>query len=226
VPENAFLSLDDPARYAATVLAETLESRGVRVAGGVATSAAPLPPDLRALASVSSPPLREIVRQINQPSHNLRAEILLRLLGLRARGEGSARAGLASALEFLARHGVPTDGLDLRDGCGLAPTNLVTARALALLLVTMRHHVYAQDFVESLPLAGSEGTLRRRFRGTPVEGRLRAKTGYMSHTTTLAGYLPTRDDELAVVILLNHDTQEPAAAQAAVDALVLAIAER
>ncbi len=96
--------------------------------------------------------------------------------------------------------------------------------SLALLLVAMRHHAYAQDFFESLPLAGREGTLRNRLRGTPAEGRVRAKSGFMRHTFSLAGYLTTRRDEpLAFAILLNNHTGAPADAYATINDLVLAL---
>jgi D-alanyl-D-alanine carboxypeptidase/D-alanyl-D-alanine-endopeptidase (penicillin-binding protein 4) len=226
-PEDLFISVEDPARFAATVFAETLEARGIRVRGPVTTSTDPLPSGLRTLAAVKSAPMAEIVRQTNQPSHNLRAEMLLRLIGQRAKGEGSAKAGLASEGEFLTRLGVPTAGFSLHDGCGLAEANLVTAHGLVALLAAMDRHPQARPFRESLPLAGSEGTLRRRLKGTPAEGRLRAKSGFMRHTFALAGYAMTsRDEPIAFAILLNHHTGDTATALAAIDEIAAALVAR
>lgn len=226
-PEDLFISVEDPARFAATVFAETLEARGIRVRGPVTTSADPLPSGLRILAALKSAPLAEIVRQTNHPSHNLRAEMLLRLVGQRVKGEGSAKAGLAAEGEFLTRLGVPLAGFSLHDGCGLADADLVTAHGLVALLAAMDRHPHARVFREGLPLAGSEGTLRRRFKGTPAEGRLRAKSGFMRHTFALAGYATTpRDEPIAFAILLNHHTGDTAAALAAIDEIAALLVAR
>jgi serine-type D-Ala-D-Ala carboxypeptidase/endopeptidase (penicillin-binding protein 4) len=217
-PENLYVSLEDPARFAATAFAETLEAHGIRVRGPVETSSAPLPTGTRVVAEIASPPMAEIVRQVNQPSHNLRAEMLLRLVGLRVRGEGSAQAGLAAVNDFLVRQGVPLSGWAQRDGCGLAEANLVTADGLVALLTSMSRHPYAAAFKDSLPLAGVDGTLKRRFLGTPSEGRVRAKSGALRQTFTLAGYAMGRRDRVFVfAILLNHFTGDSAQVHTAIN---------
>jgi len=223
--KDLFVALEDPARYAATVFEETLAGRGVRVRDGVATSTDPLPPGTRRLAGMASPPMGEILKQINQPSHNLRAEMLLRLLGWRVRGEGSAEAGIEAVKEFLERSSVPTQGFDIRDGSGLSDTNLVTVHGLVTLLAAMHRHPYSQAFESSLPVAGRSGTLKGRLRGTIAEGRVRAKSGSLRHTFALAGYLTTRRNQpLAFAILLNNHTGESSAAYAAINDMVVALA--
>ena len=225
--ESLFVSVEDPARFAATVFAETLEARGIRVRGPVETSSAVLPPDTRTLATLTSPPMSEMVKQVNQPSHNLRAEMLLRLVGQRMRGEGSAEAGLAATRDFLSRQGVPLDGWALRDGCGLADSNLVTASGLVTLLTSMHRHQYAVAFQDSLALAGVDGTLKRRFQGTRVEGHLRAKSGAIRQTYTLAGFATTRRGEtLVFAILLNHFAGDSAIAYAAINDICDALVAR
>lgn len=217
-PENLFISMEDPARFAATVFGETLETRGMRVRGPVETSSAALPPETRVLATLSSPPMSEMIRQVNQPSHNLRAEMLLRLVGQRARGEGSAQAGLAGVTDFLTRQGVTLDGWVLHDGCGMASSNLVTARGLVDLLTSMKRHPHASALEDSLALAGVDGTLKRRFQGTRAEGRLRAKSGAIRQTYTLAGYATGRRGETYVfAILLNHFSGDGASALTAIN---------
>jgi D-alanyl-D-alanine carboxypeptidase/D-alanyl-D-alanine-endopeptidase (penicillin-binding protein 4) len=168
--------------------------------------------------------MSEIVRQVNQPSHNLRAEMLLRLIGLRVRGEGSAEAGLGAVTDFLTRQGVPLEGWALSDGCGLDDSNLVTARGLGTLLTSMNRHQYATAFKDSLALAGVDGTLKRRFLGTPSERRLRAKSGAIRQTYTLAGYASGRRGETIVfAILLNHFAGDSALAYAAINDICDAI---
>lgn len=223
-PENLFVSMEDPARFATTVFGETLEAHGIRVRGPIETSSATLPEATRVLATLTSPPVSEIVRQVNQPSHNLRAEMLLRLVGLRVRGEGSAQAGLAAVTDFLTRQGVGLEGWALHDGCGMADSNLVTASGLATLLTSMSRHPSAAAFSDSLALAGVDGTLKHRFLGTSSEGRLRAKSGAIRQTHTLAGYASGRRGETVVfAILLNHFGGDSAVAYGAINDICDAI---
>ena len=105
--------------------------------------------------------MAEIVRVVNKESQNLHAEMLLRLVGLKLKGEGSAQKGHQAIAEFLTRLGVPAEDWELRDGSGLARTDLVTPRGLAALLVAMDAHPEAAAFRASLPVAGVDGTLAK-----------------------------------------------------------------
>jgi D-alanyl-D-alanine carboxypeptidase/D-alanyl-D-alanine-endopeptidase (penicillin-binding protein 4) len=169
------LAVEDPARYATTTFASVLQAKGIRVTGDVLTSRAPLPPALRVLAVHEGPALAELVRQVNKESLNVHAEALLRLVGLRARGEGSVENGIDAAFEILARLGVPTEGWVISDGSGLARSDLATPAGLATLLVAMDRHPHAAVFRESLPVAGVDGTLERRLHGA-AQRRIVAKT--------------------------------------------------
>jgi D-alanyl-D-alanine carboxypeptidase/D-alanyl-D-alanine-endopeptidase (penicillin-binding protein 4) len=111
----------------------------------------------------------------------------------------------------------------LSDGCGLARSNLVTASGLAALLVAMDRHPQAAVFRQSLAIAGVDGTLERRLRG--ARGRIQGKTGTLANASALAGYLTTRSgDRLAFAILLDNHAGGAREAQAAIDAVALALA--
>ncbi|HXY38933.1 MAG TPA: D-alanyl-D-alanine carboxypeptidase/D-alanyl-D-alanine-endopeptidase, partial [Vicinamibacteria bacterium] len=199
------VAVEDPARFAVTAFAAALESRGIRLADGVSTSRAPLPPGTRVLAAHDGVPLSEEIRVVNKESQNLHAETLFRLLGLRAAGEGSVEKGREAVGAFLQRLGVPTSGWQVTDGCGLARTDLVTPQGLVSLLVAMDGHPQAAAFRDSLPVAGRDGTLATRLRGTPAEGRVQAKTGSLNLVNALAGYATARDGErVAFAILVNN----------------------
>lgn len=217
-PEELNVALEDPARFAATVFAEVLESKGIRVAGPVATSSDPLPGDMTTLASHDSLPLAEILRAVNKPSLNLHTEMLLRLLGARLTGEGSVAAGHDAVKEFLGRMGVASESWALQDGSGLSRTDLVTAHDLVTLLAAMDRHPHARVFKDSLPVAGIDGTLRGRMRGTPAEGRIVAKTGSFRQANSLAGYATLGNGErLVFAILVNHHTVSNRQVVAAID---------
>jgi serine-type D-Ala-D-Ala carboxypeptidase/endopeptidase (penicillin-binding protein 4) len=219
-PESLFVAIENPARFATVVFREALESKGIVVSGAVETSHEPLPAGLSRLAGLTSPPMAQIVKEVNQPSHNQRAEMLLRLLGSHVQGEGSARAGLAAVRAFLEAQGVDLAGWSLEDGSGLSHANLVTANGLVQLLVSMNRHRLSGFFLDSLPVMGVSGTVRRRAKGTEAEGRIRAKSGLIRHANSLAGYVTTREGEtVAFAILLDHHTLKSRAAVAIIDGL-------
>jgi D-alanyl-D-alanine carboxypeptidase/D-alanyl-D-alanine-endopeptidase (penicillin-binding protein 4) len=216
------VALEDPARYAATVFAELLAARGIAVAGASVASAEPLPAGSRVLAGQESAPLSVLLQPVNKKSQNLHAELLLRLLGLKAKGEGSAKAGLAAEQEFLVRSGVDTSGWELRDGSGLSRSNLVTAGGLVALLAAMDRHPHARAYRESLPVAGVDGSLAHRLVGTVAQGRVLAKTGGLRGVSSLAGYVTARSGRrLAFAVLVNlHAGPEAAAIDALNDIAV------
>ncbi len=216
-PWEGWVALEDPARYATTVFAEVLAGRGIRVMGSLSTSSAPLPEGLRLLAAHDSPPLGEILKIVNKESHNLQAETLLRLLGLRVKGEGTVPAGEEAVKDFLGRIGVKADSWKLEDGSGLSRSDVLSPHGLVGLLAAMDRHPHAQAFRESLAVAGVDGTLKSRMRGTPAQGRLAAKTGTLHLAQALAGYASTSGgDRLAFALLVNHHP-EPKEAMAALD---------
>jgi PBP4 family serine-type D-alanyl-D-alanine carboxypeptidase len=168
--------------------------------------------------------MAEILKDVNKPSHNLRSEMLLRLLGVRREGEGSAAAGREAVHAFLAAQSVDAGGWDVLDGSGLSRSDLVTTRGMVDLLVAMDEHPHAAVFRDSLPVAGVDGTLKRRLLGAKTRGRIQAKTGTLRHTSALAGYAtPARGDRLAFAIVVNHATATPSDIQEAVDTVAEAI---
>jgi D-alanyl-D-alanine carboxypeptidase/D-alanyl-D-alanine-endopeptidase (penicillin-binding protein 4) len=223
-PWERSVALEDPARYAVTVFSEVLAAKGVELGGDVATSSVALPAGARVLASREGPPLAEALKAVNKPSQNLHTEMLLRLLGARVKGEGSVEKGHEALREFLERMGVAKEPGALQDASGLSRSDLAAPHEVVSLLVAMDRHPHAEAFRESLPIAGVDGTLRRRMQGSAAEGRVRAKTGSLRHVNALAGYATTRDgDRLAFSIVLNHHTVPAREATAAIDEIVKAI---
>ena len=219
------LAVADPARCAAQVFRGVLEAKGIRVTGGVSTSSAPLPGGARVLASHDSPSVAEMVRVVNKESQNLHAEMLLRLVGLKVKGEGSAGKGHEAVAEMAQRLGVPDQGWGLTDGSGLARTDLLTPRGLVALLAAMDRHPAASAFRDSLPIAGRDGTLEKRMKGTPAEGRVTAKTGTLRLANALAGYVTTeRGERLAFAIVVNNHARKSREAVAAIDAIAVGLA--
>jgi D-alanyl-D-alanine carboxypeptidase/D-alanyl-D-alanine-endopeptidase (penicillin-binding protein 4) len=222
---SGHLAVADPASCAAAVFASVLEAKGIRVVGGVGTTHAPLPEQARVLASHESLPMSEMIRVVNKESQNLHAEMLLRLVGLKLGGEGSVEQGHAAIATLAKRLGVPDAGWGLTDGSGLARSDLVTPRGLVALLVAMDRHALAAAFRDSLPIAGVDGTLETRMRGTPAERRVVAKTGTLRLANALAGYVTTlRGERLAFAVVVNNHAGRSREAVAAIDQVAVALA--
>jgi len=223
---KARLSVADPASCAAAVFASVLEGRGIRVTGGVATSSAALPAGARVLAAYDGVKLAQVIQVVNKESQNLHAEMLLRLLGSKLKGEGSVEQGRASVADAMKRLGVADAGWALADGSGLARTDLLTPHGLVALLAAMDRHPHAAVFRDSLPIAGVDGTLEKRLRGTPAERRVLAKTGTLQLANALAGYVTTtRGERLAFAVFVNNHAARGREAVAAIDRLAVALAE-
>lgn len=221
------VAVEDPARYAASVFAEVLAAKGILVTGGVGTSSSTLPAGLRILAAHEGATMAEMIRVVNKESENLHAEMLLRLVGLRVKGEGSAEKGHEAIAEFLRRLRVPDGGWGLTDGSGLSRTDLVTPRGLVALLVAMDRHPHAAAFRESLAIAGVDGTLEKRMRGTAAERLVLAKTGTLRLANALAGYATTRwGERLAFAIFVNNHVGKGREAVAAIDDMTQALVAR
>lgn len=211
------VSVANPALWFVTLLKTAMEQHGITVTGGVESKnwldreAAPL--DLSGLvevASVQSRPLSEIVKNTLKPSQNQYAQLLLLQVGAKAEngdddGRDTERKGLSEMRKFLREAGVKPGMALLEEGSGLSRGALVTPSASVQLLTYMAENKYHDIFYDGLPIAGVDGTLRHRFKGTAAAGNLRAKTGSLGHVDTLSGYLTTKGgDNLVFSIMLNN----------------------
>jgi D-alanyl-D-alanine carboxypeptidase/D-alanyl-D-alanine-endopeptidase (penicillin-binding protein 4) len=135
-------------------------------------------------------PLPDILFPILNTSQNWFAEMLLKVLGREIKGEGAWSAGLDVERRFLIDSvKIDSTAFALEDGSGLAAGNLVTPHAFAQLLAYMHRHPKGAAFVAALPHAGQPGSLLKRFVGSPLEGRVIAKTGSIDRVNSLSGYI-------------------------------------
>ena len=240
-PETLHLGIDDPAYFAAWRLRTLLEARGVRVTGGVDVRHRPLtladdpahrgaapaarPPEPKPLARLTPPPLAEDLIHTNKVSQNLHAELFLRRVGL-VRGSGSIEDGVAAIAAMMAQAGAARTGWDLSDGSGMSSYNRVSPRAIAALLRWAESQPWGAAWRATFPVAGVDGTLARRFRGTPLEGHLSAKTGTLNATNAVSGYMVAHSGRTLIFSFYANDVPADAGATRYMDeALVLIAAE-
>jgi len=225
------VSVDNPTLFFVKSLRAALVANGIDVRGEAvdvdAVRDAPrmTPPTGTPLVTYRSPPLSQLAIRLMKDSQNQYAETLLKTLG-RAAGTPTAAAGRASVLSTLEPWGLAASDLVQRDGSGLSRYDYVTAEALATILAHMdRDQTLRGPFESSLPVAGRDGTLANRMKGTAAEGNARAKTGSMSNVRTVSGYVTTADGEpLVFAILANNFDAAPAVITAAADAVIVKLA--
>ena len=207
------ISVHDPAAFAANLLKEALQRRGIKIKGTVkrmtALNRVTQPFDaskLNEIAFVESQPMSVLLKVINKPSQNLHTEMMLRQIGenigLRelddyGRPKTSDSRGIEALRQFLIKAGVDVTPLSLRDGSGLARQNLISPRSTSQLLLYMSKHPHFSVYRDSLPVAG-DGTLNRRMKGTAAEGKVQAKTGSLSFVRALSGYVTTKKNQTLI----------------------------
>jgi serine-type D-Ala-D-Ala carboxypeptidase/endopeptidase (penicillin-binding protein 4) len=186
------------------------------------------------LGSVESAPLKDVLRETLKPSQNMYAQLLLLQVGKaeetrrvaeresertsrgaevqRSRADINAdegvtteQIGLDAMTEFLTRVGVKTGDVLLEEGSGLSRKDVITPNATVALLLFMNKHKWADVYRNALPIAGVDGTLERRMKGSSAAGNVRAKTGSLRYVFTLSGYVTSAAGErLGFSIMLNN----------------------
>jgi D-alanyl-D-alanine carboxypeptidase/D-alanyl-D-alanine-endopeptidase (penicillin-binding protein 4) len=216
--DPAFLA--DPALANADLLRRALAGRGVAVNGPTVYATAPVVGTM--VATLTSAPLGELVRDMLQRSDNQIADLLLKEIGYAATGSGSMANGAAAATAALAPLCIPLTGV-ADDGSGLSRGNARSAREWRSMLQAARTQPWWPTFSDALALAGRSGTLAGRFHGTAAEDNVRAKTGTIIGGAALSGYGTTAGGRAFVFsIIVNGPGAEASAG--AIDSLVSALA--
>jgi D-alanyl-D-alanine carboxypeptidase/D-alanyl-D-alanine-endopeptidase (penicillin-binding protein 4) len=194
------VSVPSPELLAGQALAFALRAEGIEITGGIELGT-PAEAEPQPLARIQSPPVSEILVPILQNSHNWYAEMLLRSLALRLRGEGRLDLGLEIERDFLIQQvGVPADAFFLDDASGLSHQNLLSPEAVVALLDHVRRQSWRDAFVSALASPG-HGTLR----GAGDLPPMRAKTGTLAGTLGLAGYMHLESPQpILFAVFLNH----------------------
>jgi serine-type D-Ala-D-Ala carboxypeptidase/endopeptidase (penicillin-binding protein 4) len=245
------LAIDDPAQFTAEAFKDALLARGITVSGAaesrhrfsngdgnfvgareipvdlqpstLATVAAPLT-SRRVLAARISVPVAEDIAIINKTSQNLHAELLLRLLGKLEGADGSFEEGTRVVRQFLTNAGIDDQDFFLFDGSGMSPEDQIAPRAFTHLLVYAAKQPWGEDWRNTLPIAGVDGTLEGRFTNSPLKGKMWAKTGTLNEVNTLSGYLTAASGQrLAFSILINGRRPGSEAEAQAIDRIAEAI---
>ncbi|NMF90020.1 D-alanyl-D-alanine carboxypeptidase/D-alanyl-D-alanine endopeptidase [Aromatoleum petrolei] len=207
-----------PEAFGRALVAALWNELGGKVEGSVRSGVTPA--DAATLLTETSPPLAEVVREMNKWSSNVIARQLLATLGREGGASLDMVAGGAEAVKAqLVADGIATAGLVIENGSGLSRIERVSARTLAEVLLAAWRRPFMPEFIAALPIAGEDGTARGRLHDSPARGYAHIKTGSINGVKSLAGYVLDRHGRRhAVVMMVNH--AEAGASQAAQDALL------
>lgn len=200
------ISVWKPELYAATLFQESLERLGISVAGHPVVGG--VPQAAREIASFSRN-IVPVLINLNKVSDNLSAEMMLKTISaVEDKTAGSSQGGVYAIHRFLHKFGIDTTKYQLADGSGLSFYDLISAEMIIQLLEGMAQQKdLFPTFLESLPIAGVDGTIRSRMRQSPAQGNLRAKTGTINGVSSLSGYVQTLDGEkLAFAMTMQNFT--------------------
>lgn len=172
-----------------------------------------------------SPKLSEIIKIMNQESHNLTAECILKTIAKETSGIGSFDFGADKVLEFLKYAGISKDNIVIVDGSGLSRFNLISPRYQIAILNWIYRSDYKNELLASFAKPSMKGTLERRLKRTLAEKSVIAKTGSMNNVNNITGFVKTRDGEtLAFSIMLNNFTVPASLAQNLQDLILMRLA--
>lgn len=191
------IAVHQPAEYARQIFVQALRRKGVQVSDHVPNYRG----DEKVIIEKKSPPLSTILHMVNKDSHNLATELMIRTIG-QQRSPSSVcyvEEGLKAIYEQI------EGSCAFYDGVGLSRQNLCTPNQIVSTLKNVYHSQYKNDFIESLAIAGVDGTLTDSFKDTFWKKRIFAKTGTLSQVANLAGYVFTpAGKNLAFCICVNQ----------------------
>jgi D-alanyl-D-alanine carboxypeptidase/D-alanyl-D-alanine-endopeptidase (penicillin-binding protein 4) len=206
-PRKLVLAIEEPAQHAASLLAALLAERGVKLDGKIRAVHVPeadVTPRA-VLAEHVSVPLGDSVKLVNKISQNLHTEMLLRTAARQNGLWSTPEEMLKTPQDFYAAAGIAPDDVIQTDGSGLSRHDLVTPRSIVTLLKYAQGQTWFAPYYASLPVAGIDGSLQDRMKGTVAAGRIHAKTGSVEHVRTLSGFAETPSGRRLIFSFLSNN---------------------
>ncbi|MGW8427468.1 D-alanyl-D-alanine carboxypeptidase/D-alanyl-D-alanine endopeptidase [Peribacillus simplex] len=234
IPEHAgvtkeWISVKNPTEYALSLFENSMNKHGIKVLGKRKKGKTPVGADM--IATHQSMPLSQLLIPFMKLSNNSHAEVLVKEMGKEAEGEGSWTDGLKVARNQLKSMGLDMQTIMMRDGSGISQVNMIPANEITKLLYAVQEKTWFPAYLNALPIAGNEnrmvgGTLRKRMKGTYAAGNVRAKTGTISGTSSLSGYVTTKRGEKVIFSIILNNFVEEKGITAIQDKIAVMLAEK
>jgi D-alanyl-D-alanine carboxypeptidase/D-alanyl-D-alanine-endopeptidase (penicillin-binding protein 4) len=217
-PRTVYRRVAQPSLFLGQTLRQLLEKRGIAIGGSVRVGAAPAQ-GLRVLAAHDSAPLAVVVQELNKRSNNFTAEQILRTLGAEIGGHpGNWDKGLKAVARYLAGLDIKVGSYQMMNGSGLYDSNRFSSEQIATILRGAAHDFrISAEFLASLAVAGTDGTIAHRMGGTLAERYVRAKTGTLANVSCLSGFAGSPGRTPLVFSIIVNDVPNPNDARRAQD---------
>jgi len=201
----AFVVTDPENTLYATLSKMWTEDMAGTIEGGEFAVAA-TPAEAKLLAKIESEPVSEVLAMINKKSNNVMAQQLFLSIGAQQEGNGDTSIKAYQQIQaWFKSRGLDFPELVMENGSGLSRGGRVSARHIGELLLDAYNHPQKDAFINSLPILGVDGTLKKRMRGSKLAGHGHLKTGTLNDAKALAGYLTAADGETYIVAILHND---------------------
>ncbi len=219
-----YKNVTQPDLWSGYNLRSFLLQRGIEVKGTI--RAGTLPSGSRLLAESESKPIESILADMNKFSNNYVAEMLAKNIAAAINPPGTIDKGMKALTDYLVKLGIPTSQFELFNPSGLTRDNKMSAQSLWKVLNDMHFQFrYQPEFVTSLPIAGVDGTLKRRMKEGPGLRWVRAKTGFLTGVVSLAGYAGRKDGTVLPFVFMYNGSADESQVRALFDRLATALVE-
>ncbi len=207
-PQTESVSVENPGLYFLKTLRNVLEQKGIKISGETVLKNKSVSFS-DTLFLHHSPSLTELIRVTNKISHNLFADQFVKTLGALYAEAGSFPAGTGVVADWLHSIGIAPNEFISVDGSGLSRKDYISPFGTVTLLRWMYRKGHFREYYQSLPIAGVDGSLKRRMRHTKAQGNVHAKTGYVGHVRSLSGYVTNKEKRMFVFSILVNNYSVP-----------------
>ncbi|MEX0722680.1 MAG: D-alanyl-D-alanine carboxypeptidase/D-alanyl-D-alanine-endopeptidase [Gracilimonas sp.] len=205
--EDESLSINDPPMFFLDSFKKFLIKNGIEVDGFLVVSSENQQTEsMQVLATHSSKPMSELIKWANKESDNFYTEMMTKKLSADL-GEqpGSFEHGIKQVRGFLYGMGIDTTYVQMNDGSGMAGGNFNKTSYISDVLVKMKDHPDFDAYFSSMSVAGIDGTLQHRMKGTPLYNNFKGKSGFVTGVRTLSGYLETVSGKQLIVSIATNN---------------------
>ncbi|MEM3832435.1 MAG: D-alanyl-D-alanine carboxypeptidase/D-alanyl-D-alanine-endopeptidase [Thermoprotei archaeon] len=217
------IAVHDPTLYGGHILKYIAHKSGVVVRGKVRKGRSPKQNSGMIVKSIESQTLSIIVRDMMKFSINLYADNIAKLIGAKLFNDGSWRSWKIVVHNMLKELKISSDNIIVMDGSGISHKNRLSPRIIAEILRKIHTELpenIRESFINSLPILGVDGTLKERMKGTPAEGRVKAKTGTLHNVSSLSGYVKTLNNETLIFSFIANNITSPEKVKALEDQIL------
>jgi D-alanyl-D-alanine carboxypeptidase/D-alanyl-D-alanine-endopeptidase (penicillin-binding protein 4) len=215
-----YKNITQPDLWSGYNLKSFLNQRGIQVSGEVKNGLTP--PTASVVAEAESKAIEQILADMNKFSNNYVAEMLTKNLGALNHKPASLADGMKVIVDHLHSLQIGDDQFKLQSPSGLTHENKMSPWAFWTVLRHLRDDFQIQpELLTSLPIAGIDGTLKKRMRDSPAERWVRAKTGYVDHVAALAGYAGRKDGKVITFALIYNGSTDEAKVRSFFDKLMI-----